>query len=321
MIINKIRNMFSGDRGDSLVEVVIATVIMSMLGLTIVGSILSSRPLSDKLNTNGLVMASLNSAASQIQIQNFAACSPNNSNWQPYSLSSAVAQSNAATKSGVSITTTQLPVAEAPINGKSFAYSTTLSATGGSTYTWSVWPKLPTGLTLNSATGVISGTPVEESSDLFKFTATSGASSDTKSLLLAVVTINVQVPSAISSSSVTWSDCQSVPKYTVTGATATSGNQITYTYSGGSNIFAAGDLVSISGITSNPSSVSLNATSATVLSNPAPTANSFTVSGTAIATYVSGGEVGFVKNVNIQRIVITTTQGSQQFSRVLAKAV
>jgi uncharacterized protein YjdB len=53
------------------------------------------------------------------------------------------------------ITTTTLP------NGVvSSVYSTTLAATLGTTpYTWSITGALPTGLTLNASTGVISGTP------------------------------------------------------------------------------------------------------------------------------------------------------------------
>src|SRR5205823_2729323 len=58
--------------------------------------------------------------------------------------------------SPVAITTTALP------NGSlNVAYSSTLSANGGSTpYGWSITSgSLPTGLTLTSASGVISGTP------------------------------------------------------------------------------------------------------------------------------------------------------------------
>src|SRR4029077_7125840 len=56
----------------------------------------------------------------------------------------------------LTVTTTSLP------NGtQSAAYSTTLAATGGTTpYTWSIASgTLPTGLSLVSSTGVISGTP------------------------------------------------------------------------------------------------------------------------------------------------------------------
>ena len=55
----------------------------------------------------------------------------------------------------LSITTTSLPDGATGV-----AYSTTLTATGGTTpYTWQVDQDLPDGLTLNPATGAISGTP------------------------------------------------------------------------------------------------------------------------------------------------------------------
>jgi large repetitive protein len=56
----------------------------------------------------------------------------------------------------LSITTTSLSAGD-----QGSAYSQTLAATGGTTpYTWSVTPgSLPTGVTLNASTGVISGTP------------------------------------------------------------------------------------------------------------------------------------------------------------------
>lgn len=49
-------------------------------------------------------------------------------------------------------------------------YSQTLSATGGlAPYTWSNTPNLPPGLTLNSATGVITGTPTTAGTTLVRF--------------------------------------------------------------------------------------------------------------------------------------------------------
>jgi hypothetical protein len=59
----------------------------------------------------------------------------------------------------LTITTTSLP------NGRvTVAYSQTLQATGGTQpYTWSLASgALPKGLTLNAATGVISGTPAKK---------------------------------------------------------------------------------------------------------------------------------------------------------------
>jgi Putative Ig domain len=56
---------------------------------------------------------------------------------------------------GLTITTTSLPPAQAGV-----AYNATLAATGGTKpYTWAVSGSVPAGLSLNSATGTLSGTP------------------------------------------------------------------------------------------------------------------------------------------------------------------
>src|SRR5262249_34872358 len=74
---------------------------------------------------------------------------------------------------GLAIATTTLPdgVVNAPYP------STTLKATGGTApLKWSVAPLLPAGLTLDPATGTISGTPTAASSKTtYKFTVTDSA--------------------------------------------------------------------------------------------------------------------------------------------------
>lgn len=82
------------------------------------------------------------------------------------------------------ITTTSLSAGT-----KSTAYSATLAATGGtSPYTWSVLSgSLPSGLTLASSTGVLSGTPTEVGA--FEFTievADSASDSSTASFTLLI---------------------------------------------------------------------------------------------------------------------------------------
>jgi Putative Ig domain len=66
-------------------------------------------------------------------------------------------------------------------------YSLQLTATGG-TPTWSVSSgTLPAGLTLNSSSGLLSGTPTTQGDYTFKITATSGSSSDAQTYQLTVV--------------------------------------------------------------------------------------------------------------------------------------
>lgn len=69
----------------------------------------------------------------------------------------------------LTITTTSLPAANIGV-----AYSGTLAATGGVTpYTWSITTgSLPSGLTLNSATGAITGTPTAAGTFTFTVTVT-----------------------------------------------------------------------------------------------------------------------------------------------------
>ncbi|MBR1603668.1 MAG: putative Ig domain-containing protein, partial [Synergistaceae bacterium] len=69
------------------------------------------------------------------------------------------------------------------------AYSTTLTASGTTPITWSVSSgSLPTGLSLNASTGIISGTPSAAGTFSFTVTASNSAGSNTKSLSITVST-------------------------------------------------------------------------------------------------------------------------------------
>ena len=80
------------------------------------------------------------------------------------------------------ITTDSLP------NGtEGTSYSQTLTATGTAPITWSVTSgSLPTGLTLNESTGLISGTPTSEGTSNFTVTATNSGGSDSKPLSITI---------------------------------------------------------------------------------------------------------------------------------------
>jgi hypothetical protein len=75
-----------------------------------------------------------------------------------------------------------------PIGEVGTTYSHRLSASGSAPVTWAVDSgALPVGLSLNGATGVISGTPTEADTFVFTVKATNAAGSATKALSIAVV--------------------------------------------------------------------------------------------------------------------------------------
>lgn len=71
------------------------------------------------------------------------------------------------------------------------AYSQTLTATGDTPITWSVSGTLPAGLSLEAATGIISGTPTTEKTSTFTVTATNDSSSDSKEYTLTIKAVPV----------------------------------------------------------------------------------------------------------------------------------
>lgn len=93
--------------------------------------------------------------------------------------------------SAVAITTTSLP------NGKvGIAYSATLTATGGATpYTWALTVgTLPAGLSLNTSTGVISGTPSQGASNATLTFQVTDADSGVATVTLTLTTVIATQP-------------------------------------------------------------------------------------------------------------------------------
>ncbi|MCL2141966.1 MAG: Ig domain-containing protein, partial [Methanimicrococcus sp.] len=91
------------------------------------------------------------------------------------------------------ITSTVLPAGEVGT-----AYSTTLTATGDTPMGWGIIDgALPTGLALNPATGVISGTPSVDGVFVFNVTAINGAGNDTKELSIVIDSGSASVPPTI----------------------------------------------------------------------------------------------------------------------------
>lgn len=98
---------------------------------------------------------------------------------------SAVSSGGGATSGGVQVTSLMLPTGQV-----SQAYSSALTAIGGTGtgYTWSASGTLPAGLTLNTSTGVVSGTPTAAATPSVTFTVTDSAG-NTGSQAMTMTTI------------------------------------------------------------------------------------------------------------------------------------
>lgn len=129
---------------------------------------------------------------------------------------------NSGGASGPIITTSSLP------NGtQGSAYSQTVSATGGTVpYTWSISVgTLPTGLSINSSSGVISGTPTGSGTSSFTVQVTDNASLTGTQVLS--ITINVPGTVAFSTYGGEASSAGSVSSLTFTlGTTIVSGSNL-----------------------------------------------------------------------------------------------
>jgi hypothetical protein len=86
---------------------------------------------------------------------------------------------------GLTIVQTQSTLALGQVNAP---YSMQFTSSGGGTVTWSVSSgSLPAGLSLNSSTGLLSGTPTAAGDYSFKVTVSDGTRSDTQTYAMSVV--------------------------------------------------------------------------------------------------------------------------------------
>src|SRR6185437_13532749 len=151
---------------------------VSVDGAAVPTTVVNSTTLAAKISGNTLAQP----AVAQLQVRN---SNGSASNQVPLTVTAAP-----DSQSTLSITTTQLPSAQVGVS-----YKATLTATGGSTpYKWGLSSgSLPSGLSLASNTGVISGTPTMPGTFTFGVTVTDAASkSQTKSVTYSIVVVPVQ---------------------------------------------------------------------------------------------------------------------------------
>ena len=188
-------------------------------------------------------------------------------------------------------TTLAISSASLPAGIVSTAYSATLTATGGTApYTWAVSGLLPAGLSLNSSTGVISGTPTTPGTASFSVgvndsaghTATR-AESITVSTAASTLTITTTLLSAATVSTA----------YSAT-LTATGGSGTGYTWT-----LASGTL---------PAGLALTAATGVIAGTPTTAGTStFTVRVTDSAASTASQALSLLVNATAASLAITTT--------------
>ena len=291
------------DRGDRLLEVIISTVIMGIIGVLLVSSIAVARPFADKMSLVGETVQTLNSLAESINLQPFQPCSTKNS--EPYAFAKPVS-SPVSNSSTFGISNSDLPPVMVSTATKSNPYSAHLLAHGApGPVTWQVEPLLPSGLSLDPNTGVISGTTSQPITATYDFTATSGSSKDIKSLLLTSALVNI-----LENDGSAWVPCENIPVDSLTGIVG-DGTQATYRYTGPA--ITKGSTVAVWG-TGNKSfeGASLQVADATT--------DTFTVLNPTVASSNSGF-ASFSSSVAVQQVVVSTVVSGSPVHKVIAKAM
>jgi type II secretory pathway pseudopilin PulG len=289
------------DRGDSLLEVVISTVIMGIIGVLLVSSVAVARPFADKMSLVGQTVQNLNSLAESINLQPFTPCTPQNS--EPYAFAQALGGAqNSST--AFRIATDVLPPVMVSTSTERHLYSAKLMATGASSpVTWQVEPLLPMGLSLDPSTGVISGETTQPITANYDFTATSGSAKDIKSLTLTAALVTI-----LNNDGNSWVPCETLPLSLVTGAVG-DGVNATYYYTGAP--ISKGAIVSVWG-TGNSQ---FDAKTLQVLD---ATNDSFTAANQSTGS-VSSGYAGLSSELSVQQVVVSTVVAGSPFHKVITK--
>lgn len=291
------------DHGDSLLEVIISTVIMGIIGVLLVSSVAVARPFADKMSLVGQTVQNLNSLAESINLQPYTPCSQAHS--EPYSFAQ-VTNKSISDQTVFGIANVDLPPVMVSTSGDPHSYNAQLVAAGASgPVTWQVEPLLPAGLSLDSNTGIISGTTSQPITATYDFTATSGNSKVIKSLMLTSALVEV-----LENEGSSWVPCGNIPVDTISYV-AGDGTAATYTYSGPA--VQVGSTLSVWGTgDKNFDGASMQVTSAT--------ANSFTASNPNVG-YAYGGFANIAAEASVQQVVVSTVAAGSPFHKVITKAM
>ena len=295
--------MFNQERGDSLLEVVISTVIMGIIGVLMVSSIAVAKPFANKMSLVGQTVQNLNSLAESINLQPFSVC--DSSNPEPYSV--AIPASNSATAPiGFAITTEELAPIMVSTDFKTYPYLAQLNVQRASgSVTWSVAPALPAGITLNPNTGTISGSTTQPVTNIYTFTANDGSNKTIKSLPLTSALVTVTVNNGVA-----WVPCESTQSAHISSV-ASDGTNAVYTFSGPQvNI---GSAVTIWG-SSNPDF------DGTMLPVSDSTLTTFTIPSSVLGTS-NGGSVTLSSVANVQQVLVSTVVSGSPLHKVITKAM
>ena len=169
-------------------EVIVASVIMSLIGLALVTVTVGAKPLAERFNSKSIALSSLAFAANQIQMQAIKDTDCRNSDTiQPYLFGS---NSTKGQKSFVvSIIKDFSPI----LSGSGWSYSTTT--------------KLPDGISIDPDKGEFSGTPTTESSENFTVVAKRGDEVSKEVINISVVSIEIKIDVSATTTTTNFQSC------------------------------------------------------------------------------------------------------------------
>ncbi len=163
------------DSGSSLIEVIVASMIMSLIGLALVTVTVGAKPLAERFNSKGIALSALTFAAKQIQLQTIQDTNCTSaSKIQPYYFGSN------ASKGQMGFVVSIIRDFSPALSGSGWVYSTTPA-------------QLPDGISMDSSTGEFTGIPTAESSANFTVVATRGTEVSKQVVAITVISIEIKI--------------------------------------------------------------------------------------------------------------------------------